>query len=87
MKNNDLELIYKFAKKHRLGFHFYEDFEGNYVNAFIVVDDEVFDYTYYENEENCEKRIQFCDEVRSDLSVETALRYFEDELLLKGELK
>lgn len=84
MKNNDLELIYKFAKKHRLGFHFYEDFESNYVDAFIVVDDEVFDYTCYEN---VEKRINFCKKVRSDLSVETALRYFEDELLLKGKLK
>lgn len=83
MKNDDLELIYKFAKKHRLGFHFYEDFEGNYVNAFIVVDDEVFDYTYFEDDK---KQIQFCNEVRSDLSVELALRYFEDELLLKGEL-
>lgn len=86
MKNNDLELIYKFAKKHRIGFNFYEDFECNSVNAFIVVDDEVFDYTYYEDE-NGEKRIQFCNEVRSDLSVEVALRYFEDELLLKGKLK
>lgn len=83
MKNNDLELIYKFAKKHRLTFNFYEDFERNYVNAFIVVDGEVFDYTYYEDGD---KRIQFCGEVRSDLSVETALRYFEDEMLLKGEL-
>ena len=84
MKNNDLELIYKFAKKHRLGFHFHEDFECNCVNAFIVVDDEVFDYTYCEDGE---KKISFCKEVRSDLSVETALRYFEDELLLKGKLK
>ena len=84
MKNDDLELIYKFAKKHRLSFNFYEDFESNYVNAFIVVDDEVFDYTYYED---VEKRISFNNEVRSDLDVETALRYFEDELLLKGKLK
>ena len=84
MKNNDLELIYKFAKKHRLTFNFYEDFERNYVNAFIVIGGEVFDYTYYED---CEKRISFCEEVRSDISVEVALRYFEDELLLKGKLK
>lgn len=84
MKNNDLELIYKFAKKHRIGFHFYEDFESNYVNAFIVVDDEVFDYTYFEDGV---KQISFCKESRSDLSVEMALRYFEDELLLKEKLK
>lgn len=84
MKNNDLELIYKFAKKHKIGFHFYEDFECNYVNAFIIVDDEVFDYTC---SPDGEKRINFCNEVKSDLSVETALRYFEDELLLKGKLK
>lgn len=84
MKNNDLELIYKFAKKHRLTFNFYEDFKGNYVNAFIVVDDDVFDYTYFEDDE---KQISFHKEVRSDLSVELALRYFEDELLLKGKLK
>lgn len=83
MKNNDLELIYKFAKKHRLGFHFYEDFETNYVNAFIVVDDFEFDYTYYEDGN---KRIQFCGEVRTELGMETALKYFEDEMLLKGEL-
>lgn len=86
MKNNDLELIYKFAKKHRLTFNFYEDFKGNYVNAFIVVDDDIFDYSYYEDEDG-KKQISFCKEVRSDLDVETALRYFEDELLLKGKLK
>lgn len=84
MKNNDLELIYKFAKKHRIRFNFYEDFETNYVSVFIIVNDEAFDYTCYEDGM---KRISFCEEVRSDLSVETALRYFEDELLLKGKLK
>lgn len=84
MKNNDLELIYKFAKKHRIGFHFYEDFECNYVNAFIVIGDEIFDYTSYGDGE---KQIQFCNEVKWNIDVETALRYFEDELLLKGKLK
>lgn len=84
MKNNELELIYKFAKKHRVRFNFYECFKEKIVNAFIYIDDEVFDYTSYGDGE---KRIQFCNEVKWNIDVETALRYFEDELLLKGKLK
>ena len=84
MENNDLELIYKFAKKHRLAFHYAEDFKLNIVNAFIVVGESVLDYTLYTDSNS--KRISFCGEVRTELGMETALKYFEDEMLLKGEL-
>jgi len=82
--NNNLELIYKFAKKHRLLFHYCEDFENNIVNAFIVVGESVLDYVFYSDSDS--ERISLCGEVRTELGMETALRYFEDEMLLKGEL-
>ena len=80
--NNDLELIYRFAKKHNLAFNYREDFKHAIINAYVVVGESTLNYTLYTD--NGSKRISLCGEVRSELGVEKALQYFEELMLLKG---
>lgn len=88
--NNDLELIYKFAQKHKIRFNFYDNFEDKVTSAWMVFygEDEyeiIFDYIYYQNFDR--KRIQIGFELKSELSVEDALKYYEDLILLHKPVK
>ena len=80
--NNDLELIYRFAKKHNLVFTYRVDFKHAIINAYVVVGESVLNYTLYTDSGS--KRISLCGEVRTELGVERAIRYFEELMLLKG---
>lgn len=80
--NNDLELIYRFAKKHNLAFNYKEDFKHAIINAYVVVGESTFNYTLHTD--NSAKRISICGDIRTELGVEKALQYFEELLLLKG---
>lgn len=80
--NNDLELIYRFAKKHNLAFNYREDFKHAIINAYVIVGESTLNYTLYTDSGS--KRISLCGEVRTELGVEKAIQYFEELMLLKG---
>ena len=80
--NNDLELIYRFAKKHNLAFNYREDFKHAIINAYVVVGESTVNYTLY-TDDNV-KHILICGDNKTELGVEKALQYFEELMLLKG---
>lgn len=80
--NNDLELIYRFAKKHNLAFNYREDFRHGIINAYVVAGESTFNYTLYTDDGA--KRISICGDIRTELGIDKALVYFEELALLKG---
>ncbi|MBQ8677198.1 MAG: hypothetical protein IJ529_01870 [Alphaproteobacteria bacterium] len=80
--NNDLEAIYKFAKKHNIAFNYKEDFKHAIINAYVIVGESTLMYTLYTDDGS--KRISLCGDVRTELGIDKALVYFEELMLLKG---